>query len=1017
MIQKIGQAAVVKNSYVSNKSVKPNHNMENSIQSNPIDLNNMPNYQVSFGKKSKEQSILDKKYGSSCEELIDRANEIAKEYKHSEITELHVEKANLEIFSKYLDDLDAGVTKFGQDVVYQTPTFFSDFIGPTVINDPKERAKLKPAIQEEIANLEEELQKMPRKKGFRSVTPVLSKDLAVKTLDMFIRTRESNDSRVADTDFLNAIYQLNKGDKANFRGFIMKLSNAVMKDSRPSEEKVFLSSYYPEAKNLLKNLSLGTNMFVTYDSKVNPIYMVDTIQHLFESPENDFGKLNPSNTELTIFNKNLQEDLFVHTVGQFAKDETTNHVIIFDSDDLLKAASQLPSNGGEPIVSVDFFNALENPPKNVKFIMLESKKSYFTNQESATLQRIFGNFGEVSIPSLSSEEVEKELKDQPLITAKIDKVFSKRAKSRIIETCSQSKTDYIDSVRNLMKKMAAYYVDKKEITEADAKEYIKQSQDLYRATSADSSIEVVLDTGVDIKDIIGKKATQKEAQNYINQIKSGIMGTKGAIIYSEDDSVGSGRKFTAKAIAKGTKSPYIEIDARNFGAEALDLFGSDPVPTEKAIKQLSALIKTQAEASPYKSALVVIKNFEYLPFGQELTSSPYYPKSLSQFQDEMENWAKNGLNVLVLGSVSDERTAKVCSDNILTFKDKIKIDSPAIDSDARVEILDYFLKKERIKLAGTTEQEKNEIIKLMSETTEGYPFVKLTNLVNKIKMVAFERKHKVVTKGDVIEAYLQLETGRPSSKKKAECDKKIVASHECGHGFNLEYMHRLAEKQNVPWYLPESVNFITLDPRGWYGGMMCGKNVGNNQYTFEKLFADEVCDFGGYSAEKHFYNMDGSLGISEDIKMATESAESAIGVMGQGHKFGQKSVNGMNFEMSEKALEKFEQERDVRLKNARLVSDLITKFGTTFNQEFTKKYSPLVGTGEGIVLSEQFKGEINEWLSRQSEEKLKEMNEVDEIILDIIEATKKGKFFNIEAKNVSENIKNLYKSVAHNIRR
>ena len=70
----------------------------------------------------------------------------------------------------------------------------------------------------------------------------------------------------------------------------------------------------------------------------------------------------------------------------------------------------------------------------------------------------------------------------------------------------------------------------------------------------------VFDTGKKMKDFVGKTATQQEASLIAKQIKSNKMGTKGIIVYSQDGSPGSGRRFTAQAIAGEARVPYIEVN-------------------------------------------------------------------------------------------------------------------------------------------------------------------------------------------------------------------------------------------------------------------------------------------------------------------------------------------------------------------------------------------------------------------------------------------------------------------------
>lgn len=882
-----------------------------------------------------------------------------------------------------------------------------------------------PSIDAEIKDLDEALNTMPKNPVDGSMAkglPICEK-LIDRAYDRFIAdlsVAEGNAVNVNESIFLDSIYSSNEAlDKNRFRQFCMKMANSAMRDSRPENEKIPLSVYYEKSHNVFKNLSLGTNMFVTHDKKTNPWLFVDSFMHLFNSQDPRIKDLVKENTSFNVFNENVQSEFLIDKIREAAKNEDKKHIFVFNQDWMLKNGYGHEEDAEADWVmsksSFDdpFLNLMKKPPKNVQYVVVLDRNSYLHGMSDSDLQRIFSNFGEVSIPVLSTEQAKKAFREQPNLMHKIEVPFTKQAIDSVIDAVALLEGNYPEKAQRVIKQIASYHAGRKEITASDVKTYIEQAKDIFKPNDDNSSIEVVFDTKVRLKDILGKDATKKEAESIVRQIKQKHLGTKGAIIYSQDGSVGSGRKYTAKAIAGETKSPYVEINALDFGTKEVNLFGGSSLSPENSIKKLFSLVNTQAESTPHKSAVLFVENFEYFSQGEYV--SEYHQKAMSQLLREMEHASKKGLNVLVLGSVGNPDAIGESTLKSFKFIDRIEVESPARNIDARKSIISAFIKKRNIRLAGETEAQKAALVKLMAETTEHFPFVYLASMVDKIKTVAFERGHKFVDKGDIVEAYLQLITGRPASGPISPHRKNIVTSHECGHGFDEEYMYRLAKKQNIPWHLGEKVNFITLDPRGDFGGAMFSKDGGNEEYSFEKIFSDLVCDFGGHSAEKHFYNIDGSWGITADMQMATGQAEQAVGYMGQGHHFGKKSLAGMMMGLSDDAKVIFEKDRDIFLENARLTSDLITKFSTTFNQEFTKKYAKLVGTGDCLVHGDMFRKEISTWLSKQSSAKLAEMKALDKTILSIIEATKNGKKFNIEAKTVSPLIKNLYKSTAFHV--
>ena len=269
------------------------------------------------------------------------------------------------------------------------------------------------------------------------------------------------------------------------------------------------------------------------------------------------------------------------------------------------------------------------------------------------------------------------------------------------------------------------------------------------------------------------------------------------------------------------------------------------------------------------------------------------------------------------------------------------------------------------------------------------PFISLKNLVNKSHSFAAERGHKKIEKADFTEAYLQITTGRPAITKINDHEKLITASHECGHATNLEVMNNLAKTMGKPWHIPNKVNFVTLDPRGFYGGAVYhGKDI-NKETSFENVFAAIIASFGGNSSESRFFGMEGSLGISCDMESIRGYAESMVKVMGLGAKTGKMAIDyGEN--LSDKMKSIIEDDERVIINNAKIASDLITEVYEDFNKEFTKKYAMLVGTGECLIDGNDFRKELNNWKSSQTPEKQEELKLCDELLLKIIECTKKG---------------------------
>ncbi len=513
--------------------------------------------------------------------------------------------------------------------------------------------------------------------------------------------------------------------------------------------------------------------------------------------------------------------------------------------------------------------------------------------------------------------------------------------------------------------------------------------------SQEGDFKITFDTKKTLEDIIGSPMTKAEARSIVNQILMSKKGyIKGFTTYLDNgSSYGGGRKHTAECIAGEAKIPMITINARDFALKDIDALSSNTDLPEMKIGRIIDTAKTQAEVNKNRTAMIYIENFDN--FGSNPLfgiSSIYEQKAFSQLLTEMENLRKNkNINIIIVGSTN---YPNALDENIMKpykFLNSIIIYSPKDNKD-REDILRYYISKNGLKV-GSTEEETAKIIENAAETTSSFSVVDLIYLLEKADEISRERGKDVIDKSDITEAYLQTTTGRVSLKKQPEYENELVAKHECGHALTLQVMYDIAKKENKPWHLPDQINFITLDPRGDFGGAMFPKKSENSSWSFERIFSEIVCDFGGYSSEKYFYNMEGSWGISQDISMATSSAKLAIEQMGMGPKTGRIAINSYSAnktEISNNLRNRIDADIEVFLKNAEYISNKIIEAYSDFIEEFAEYYKDKVGTGDCIISSEEFKKALSQWKNKLTQEKRQELVELETEILQIIQKTKRG---------------------------
>ena len=1005
MIEKINIKLNTKN--IFNKSAQKDNTTENTQTQTPKAESHLPSpspsllhsYFVSFGqnKNNAEKigsgekiAIILNNMNDPAQELLNDSQKIAKEYGHAEVDRIHVLRAGLEKINNFIDALNSGEVNYADESAYDAYVFFENDMGKDVFKKKEKRELIKPVIENELKILDEKLAQLPKVlPPYVTKNRPIAKQFLNDIYSVYKQDNELNadegmvegDGLVHDCTLFSAAMMPNSDQMKReiTLPFRNALKDAVYIDKRPLNKRPHIKFYDDKAKNIWKNLAVGTNMVILHDKNNYPSHLVNSFLHLFEESKDGFGKLNKNNTKILNLNNEgfIDNGYIANKLKEFGKDKQNNYIVAMDimDSDLNRLA-------------IDEFNIeiFTNAPKNVKFVMVADKDKYYNDNSDRYLHGYFDDFGEVSMPLMNMEQAQKAFKEVPELMSKIKKNFSKPALEKCIEAANQLSGNYPEKAQKVLELVSSYYIDKQNIGLSDVQNYIKEAKEIFKPVENDNAVKVVFDTGIKLKDMVGSPATKKEAQSIVERIKDKSMGTKGFVIYSQDGSVGAGRKYTAQAIAGEAKIPYIEINAVDFGTKDVDLFGGGNLSPEASMKKLFNMVKTQAETNPKKSAILYIENFEYFSYGENL--SEYHEKAMSQLIREMNKAQEQGMNIVVMGSMNDPRYIGDATSKSFKFIDQIEVESPARNKDARNEIVNYYIKKKGIKLAGD-EQEQKQIKEHINLLTEWCSYIEILTLLDKAKNVAKERKHKNIAKADFTEAYLQLTTGRPASVQNPPYTKQLVTSHECGHATNGIIMEELAKKENRPDHTGYYVNFITLDQRGTYGGAVYFSDELNPEWSFEKIFSALVMDFGGNSCEKHFFGQDGSWGINVDMKDATHTATMAAGLMGQGKHFGKKSIDGM-WVISEKDKDNLNKDIDVMLTNAQLVSDAITEVYEDFNKEFVKKYSSKVGTGECIIQREEFVKMLNDWRAKQPAEKQKEFELLDKTILEVIAATKRG---------------------------
>lgn len=991
------------------------NNVANKAQSDPINQNsqNYGSYNLSFGKSfektNKEYFNKSKQYFTqSANRIWQSAYRTAQVNNHALVSGAHLLYAVLNDFDKCLNQIEDGTKTYNELVAkgaYGTLFVFEDLMGSKgTLNDPKAREEVKKVVKKYIAKTKQELQNpnIPKSGPF---APRISNHLAAELNSTYDLVKGNLGDTFVDSIFLATLANTNEVSiKKLIKEMRFELQKAVVVDNKPAKQKNHLQFYDDKADRLWKNLDLGNNVYITYegDNQESISHLLSSFANLIKKPGQKYNNLNAQNTEIVIFNKRLSFNALGAYAKEAKKDPDKTYIFVIDFRELVVNSAQEGDGEGNYMatISPDETKLLENGNlPNVRIVLYSNKDNYYANtKQGVYMRKVLLDYPTLSIPTINAQDTKEILtsdKGIQYIQAMFNKKLSAEVIGQIIDITNEHEGYFPEKALEYAGKLISYFIDKDEITLDDTLMY---ENEIGEAKSVDENqgwFKVISNTGKKLDDIAGSPMTKAEAKSVVNFITSDKKGyVRGYTTYLDNGtSYGGGRRHVAECIAGEAQIPMITINARDFALKDIDALSQNSNLSELKIRQLIDTAKAQAEANKNKTAMIFIENFDNFASSPYIgISSIYEQKAFSQLLAEMDNLRRNkDINLVVIGSAN---YPQALDENIMKpnrFLNKIVIYSPQ-DPKETQDVIKYYLDKNNLQV-GTSDEEKNQIIQRVSKTSEGLSVVDLIYMIDKAQEVSRERGKSVIDEYDFREAYLQTTTGRVSSRFSTPKDNEITAKHECGHALSAQVMYNIAKKEGKPWRLPFGLDFIALDPRANYGAITYFSRPENNMYSFERVFADIVCSFGGYSTEKYFYDMKGSWGIYQDMDSAATVTKQAVMHLGMGAKTGRMSFayDGLSYaNMSESMKEKVEQDVQTILVNAESVSNKIISAYSGFVEQFGQKYANRVGTGDCIINADEFQKELEEWENSQTDEKREELLALENEILHIIEKTKKG---------------------------
>ena len=941
------------------------------------ELSGIPRSYISFrAEKNNELNYTDE-----GRLLIEKAQKIAQEKGNSELTPYHIIEAAIEETKENETKYDSDTLESGVISSISTLNLLAERQADKNLLIEKDlREYFFTSVDNLQAENQEYLNKLPVSEDKVNTELTLSNDFKDLLLEAQSQGAKMDAYNILGTAFNTLTARGNNYAIEFLKDFIS------LNYYKSSEElsKNYMKSYDNRAIEVWNKLALGSNLFINYsDSKEGDRIISSLIKTINVPKHGDFSR---KNTLIYPISENITSADLLEEVSEISEAEPDKRKIFIVNLDAILAKSINPETN-ELVYPAEIIGLVNSQNDNlVKFIFLQNKENYYKSMQNPIIKKGFSNFIAYSIPPIHTYEAQEIINKSRKYTKDIKLPFSKEARNKAIAYADRIDGVFPDKAVDLMKRIADYYgSSKKRINVKEVDEFASVAKEIFNNNSDETNI--VYDTGKNISSLYGKDTTKKDVEAIVRQIHTGKIGTRGYVMYSKDIEAGSGRRFTAQAIAGEAKVPFIEIASSDFALNALDEEGGKTIPGIK-MKRIFDEAKKAAEQNEYKTAIIYVNNFEDFAF-----SSPYlagYKQAMAQMEKEMARAGEEKLNILVLGS-TDSYYADAIPLVVRGFNQEIAIDSPAFNKISRKEILINRIKEAELPLACKNTEEKNNLINKLVKLTEYMSFVEIKSMVEKAEQIMEERGKTKASIGDFIEAYLQLETGRTSRPEMPEYNRRATTSHECGHAVNLEVMNEILREKGRPWHQSRDVNFITLDPRGDFLGAVFEGRSENADYPFEAMFTGLVCAYGGYSCEKMFFDMNGSSGISQDLAQASSSAKRGIEYFGFGFNTG-KISNAAGIK-SAKYNENVFKDMDVILTNAQIASDLITETFKGFNEWFTDKYSKLIGTDDCMIDGDNFRAILTKWKNLQSAGFKDEFEILSDMIMDIIKSSKNGKIY------------------------
>lgn len=924
--------------------------------------------------------------------LFDKAVEVAKEHQSAQLSPLHILKAGINYFKEHPEEQNMVIRSFTPDSLDNS----------SKRSETKEKF-MSHVLENVLPKLDETIEKLPKISNDTNYIQYSHNFIAqlnsmAESFAQMAQKQGPGSLRVENFLLSTALNTKNDPIESFCEDLLDFIGNNISKKDKKfttltdkNTNELFYSDYYQKTvEELETKFQAKHHVIIPHEANdIQPELLIESFAKSVK--DGNLRQLTPDNCEVVVLDSmHVHDESIVSSLRRFIEDDENpdKEKIIFikDFEQIFAAGEKEPM----PIKVIK--DILETPGVNIAGLLSKNIYERLTSDQASPFgepihvieskEMLRGSFHKIPLQSANPDNTQKLI--QALLETHKDIIapegvsINNDAVKMAIERSNWLPGVQPQKAIDLIKD--AYFSKEAQdgkLSAQDIETYVVTRPELFPVCpDKPEQFNVLYDTKLTLDDVAGANATKEHAKEIIDMVKhpeNFMLDPKksltNAIIHG---SQGSGKRHLAKAIAGELKAPVIDVTLSDF--------------FRNPVSDMFKFAVDKARQNDNKTAVILVEDFDnfatdesYIHKRSQMNSMVLMP----EIKKELENIKQlQDVKILFLAaSEHPEYLAPEMTDYPGMFSEKIYIENPAYHKESRQDILTMQIEKRNIAVAGSTPKEKAETIDQIADMAEYLNAAQLIQLLNQSIRVAATsgREDKSITLADANEAYLRMTAGRAHEANITDTRKHVVTAHEGGHAITrkafADAMSDVVAEDNKDWKLPSRINFITLDPRANYGGAVYSKSAFNNsELTFEKVFSNLVCSYGGNAVETTKFGFDGSWGISSDLLHVTDEAYQATTRMGMGPNTGSFSL-AYHKDLKDANIERINDDVRNLTKAAKAVSNLIVKSQLEFIDQFEKEHWDKVGTGNNTISGDDFVAMHEKWINDSQHPERKEKYE------------------------------------------